>query len=301
VSRFGARNPARLLIGTAARWIYLSIFATTALVASQVLGNASSALAAGAPETYAYHQGFDTCEGLTTGDLSAWYEDTPNWTVGLYLGGEDGAAVGCSAPGTTVWNYALSRGYGVEAFWYGAQMPTSCGGSSGRPAYISLNDNSATAEGESEASAAAAQASRYGLPESAPIYADLEGFVNNSGCLAAAQSFVNGWEYEMNVLTAYAGDLYGSSCSSYLSDMAAHSNVPQAIAPDDGGVDVTGVYGLQCLSNSMWDHNQRVHQTENEVYHVFNGVGLYVDEDCADGPVISSVGPPTTTSCGAPY
>lgn len=282
-----------------ARLVSLTIFATIALAVSQIAGFVPKADAAGAPTVYVYHQGFDTCEGLTTGDLSAWWSSTPNWMVGLYLGGEDGAAVGCTGLGSGIWNYALNLGYGVEPFWYGAQMPTSCGGVGGRPAYISLNSN-ATNEGESEARSAVSAAQSYGLPAGAPIYFDLEGFVNNSGCLAAAQLFVNGWVYEIN-LSGYKGDLYGSSCSSYLANMAAHTNVPAAIAPDDGGVDVTGVYGLQCLPDGSWDHNQRVHQTENEVFHVFNGVGLYVDEDCADGTLISSVGPPTATACGAPY
>jgi Domain of unknown function (DUF1906) len=301
VSRARAWRPTQLLISAAARWIYLSIFATAALVASQVVGNAPTALAAGAPQTYVYHQGFDTCQGMTAGILSAWWTNTPNWTVGLYLGGEDGAAVGCGAPSTSVWNDAVSTGYGVEAFWYGAQMPTSCGGAGGRPAYISLNANTATTEGENEASSAAAQAAKYGLPLGAPIYFDLEGFANNSGCLTAAESFVNGWSYEINDHTSYTGDLYGSSCSSYLTDMSAHSNVPGAIAPDDPGFDVTGVYGLQCLPNNKWDHDQRAHQTKNEIRATFNGVQMYVDEDCVDGPVIAKADPAAATACGSPY
>lgn len=301
MSRPRAWSPTQLLISAAARWIYLSIFATAALVASQVVGNTPAALAAGTPEAYVYHQGFDTCQGMTTAILSAWWTNTPNRTVGLYLGGEDGAAVGCGAPSTSVWNDAVSTGYGVEAFWYGAQMPTSCGGEGGRPAYISLDASTATTEGESEASKAAAQAAKYGLPFGAPIYFDLEGFANNSGCLTAAENFVNGWSYEINDHTSYVGDLYGSSCSSYLTDMAAHSNVPGAIAPDDGGVDVTGVYGLQCLPNNMWDHDQRAHQTENEVNHTFNGVNMYVDEDCVDGTVIAKAEPAAATKCGSPY
>lgn len=190
-SRWRARLPVRLIAGATSRWLYPVIFATGALIASQMVASAPTALAVGAPTSYQYHQGFDTCEALSDGDLSAWWSSTPNWTVGLYLGGADGAAVGCTAHGSGPWNYAIGLGYGVEAFWYGAEMPTSCGGEGGLPDYISLNDNSATAEGEAQASAAASAAASYGLPTSAPIYADLEGFVNNSGCLAAAQRIVS--------------------------------------------------------------------------------------------------------------
>jgi hypothetical protein len=281
--------------------MYLSVFATVALVSALVVGNPTSALADGSPQTYVYHQGFDTCQALTSGDLSAWWTNTPNYTVGLYLGGEDGAAVGCGVTPTSTWNDAVNTGYGVEAFWYGAQMPTSCGGAGGRPAYISTNPNTATSEGESEASQAASRAATDGLPFGAPIYLDLEGFANNSGCLTAAEGFVNGWAFEVNNHTSYVGDLYGSSCSSYLTDMSLHSNIPGNIAPDDPGVDVTGVYGLQCLPNNKWDHDQRAHQDENETSHTFGGVFLNIDEDCVDGDVIGLADPAAAGACGAPY
>jgi hypothetical protein len=303
VSRSRARRPAQLLISAAARWMYLSVFATAALVASLVVGNPTSALADGSPQTYVYHQGFDTCWTMTDGDLSAWWTNTPNYTVGLYLGGEDGAAsgIGCTTPTNSVWNYAVNTGYGVEAFWYGAQMPPSCGGAGDRPAYISLNANTATSEGESEATKAAAQAASFGLPFAAPIYFDLEGFADNSGCLTAAESFVNGWSYEINDHTSYTGDLYGSSCSSYLTDMSLHSNIPGAIAPSDPGVDVTGVYGLQCLPDNKWDHNQRAHQDEVNVTHTWGKVTFPVDEDCVDGPVIATADAVAASACGEPY
>jgi hypothetical protein len=244
------------------------------------------------PATYVYAEGYDTCVNLSNAQLSAFYSpNTPNYFVGLYLGGSDGAAsgIGCTGHGAAQWNYADSLGYAIEPFWYGSQMPTSCGGMSGRPNYISLNTSSATTQGEDEASdATAAASSTYGLAAGSPIYADLEGFTNNSGCLAAAQAFVNGWSYEMKVVKGtYSPGLYGSSCSSYLSNMSGLSYVPAEIAPDDSGVDTTGVYGLDCLPDTKWDHNQRIHQSLNSVVRSFNGQTINsIDEDCADGPLV---------------
>ena len=182
-------------------------------------------------------------------------------------------------------------------------MPVSCGGSSGRPAYISLNVTTATTQGENEAAAAATKALSYGLPSGSTIYFDLEAFTNHSGsgCLAAAQNFVNGWAYQTYYHTAFYAGLYGSSCASFLSDMASHSSVPSAIAPSDNNHSPTGVYGLSCLPDGMWSLHQRIHQTTHTVHKQFNGDWLYVDEDCADGPVIRDTAGQSAIACTALY
>jgi len=243
-----------------------------------------------------YAEGFDTCtDPLTNAKLLAWWNNTPIWTVGLYLGGEDGATVGCTGLTPTTWGYALSLGYGIEPFWYGAQMNPSqgCGeGDPGLPAYVSLNTNTAYVQGESEASqAAVAAGTQYGVPYGSVIYLDLEAFYNNSGCVAAAESFVQGWDNYLDSVTQFVPGLYGSSFASYLSNMT-NAPVPAAIAPADPGVDYTGVYGLQCLSDGLWNQNQRIHQDTGEVWTQFGGQYLSVDEDCADGPVINGGGQP---------
>lgn len=253
--------------------------------------------------TDAYAMGFDTCQGLSFSALSAWVypnNGSPNLMIGLYLGGEDGAHVGCDDPISTI-STAVADGYGVESFWYGAQEPTSCGGMSGLPAYIALgNSTTETQQGENEAVAAYNQAAAAGFPQNGIIYLDLEGFQNNNGCLSAAEYYVNGFDYELYQLGRYHWGLYGSSCSSYLSNMAGVVFVPLAIAPDDPGVDVKGVYGLQCLPNGYWDVNQRVHQDENEWHATWGGITLTIDEDCADGPLIGNRSW-TFTTCLNPY
>ena len=252
----------------------------------------------------AYAMGFDTCSSLSASTLRAWVypnNGSPNLMIGLYLGGEDGAAVGCDDPIST-FTTAINDGYGVESFWYGAQQPTSCGGTSGRPAYIAQgNSTTETQQGENEAASAYNQAAAAGFPQNGIIYLDLEGFVNNAGCLAAAQYYVNGFDYELYALGGrYHWGLYGSTCSSYLSSFAGITFVPMAIAPDDPGQSVKGVYGLVCLPDSYWNANQRVHQDENVWHATFGGIRLTIDEDCADGPLIGNRSW-TFSSCLNPY
>jgi hypothetical protein len=274
------------------------------LLGSQSVLQPTVARASTSDEYEYYAEGFDTCQSLSDAQLSDWWSDTPIYTVGLYLGGEDGANVGCTGLGSSLWSYALSLGYGIEPFWYGAQMPQTvngvgCGGEGGRPAYVSLNTATAYSQGAYEAAQAVGAAGSYPIPYSSVIYLDLEGFVNNSGCLPAAEQFVYGWDVFMADDSAYLPGLYGSSCSSYLTSMAGIPVVPTAIAPDDPNVDTTGVYGLQCLSDGLWDVNQRIHQDISEVQRTFNGATLTVDEDCTDGPVIGINGGQIVKNCNA--
>jgi hypothetical protein len=262
-----------------------------------------ASVAASSEVVDAYTMGYDTCLGLSSSTLSAWEypnNGSPNLMIGLYLGGEDGAHVGCDDPIST-FTTAIADGYGVENFWYGAQEPTGRGGMSGLPAYITLgNSSTETQQGENEAISAYNQANSAGFPSGGIVYLDLEGFQNNSGCLSAAEYYVNGFDYEMSQLGKYHWGLYGSSCSSYLSSMSGIVFVPNAIAPDDPGVDVKGVYGLQCLSDGLWNQNQRIHQDENEWHATFGGISLTIDEDCADGPLIANRSW-TFSSCLNPY
>lgn len=234
--------------------------------------------------TYQYAEGFDTCAQMTASGLADWWNNTPWWHIGLYLGGSDGAAVGCSTLGSANFNYAVNIGFGVIPYWYGPQMPTSCGGSYNLPSYVSLNTTTAYNQGVAEATSAGKTANSYGLGYDGIVYLDLEGFVNNSGCLAAAQAFVNGWDYQMSVGTLYWPGLYGSSCSSYLTDMGGASipHIPYAISDSDPGRQYTTVYGLQCLPDSQWTNDHRNHQSAIGRYLSYNGYAMSVDEDCAD-------------------
>jgi len=74
-----------------------------------------------------YAEGFDTCtDPLTNAKLLAWWNNTPIWTVAS-IWWRRRRYRGLHGSHPTTWGYALSLGYGIEPFWYGAQMNPSQG------------------------------------------------------------------------------------------------------------------------------------------------------------------------------
>jgi hypothetical protein len=228
---------------------------------------------------YQTTNGFDTCAAKTQTMLSDWWNSTPWWDIGMYLGGSVGQSVGCD-DGAAAVDRALNTGYGVTLYWYGPQMGPPCNiGTYSQ--YISLNTTTAYNQGVAQANSANSAAKAAGLPYATQIFYDMEAYYANSGCRAAAKAFINGWDYQLDVNTAWAGAAYGSSCASYVSDWASITYVPTAISPSDTALDNGSQYGYPCLSNGLWNQHQRVGQfsTDNATY---NGYNLTIDENCAD-------------------
>lgn len=87
-------------------------------------------------------------------------------------------------------------------------------------------------QGESDATSAEYNAvDVLGFPANVYIYFDMEGFNTTATCDTAAESCINGWEYEMHTVLGAHGGVYGSACSSDIENYTAHSNVPEAIWP----------------------------------------------------------------------
>jgi hypothetical protein len=233
-----------------------------------------------------YHnaEGFDTCASVTSSTLDAWWSGTPWFIYGTYLGGSGGQQVGCVAMSTATIQHAASTGWGLEPFWYGRQMPSSCTGLSFNNT-ISLNTSTAYSQGIAEANAAetAAQAFQYGTLD--VIFYDLEAVGTSSTCIAASKSFINGWSYQLQVNSPYYGSLYGSTCSSQLSSFSTITYPPYSIAPRDTSHSPNGVYGLLCLADSLWNNHHRVHQLAAQQHKTYGGVTLWIDEDCADARI----------------
>lgn len=246
-----------------------------------------------AVSTYANADGYDTCEGESSTLLNQWWSSTPWYHIGLYLGGDTGQNKGCyDGPGLI--DTALNIGYGVVPFWYGPQLPSSCGGNS--PYSISLNTSTAYTQGRQQADAAASAAHSANLPTNGLIYMDLEGYLTNSGCEAAANQYVTGWTYEMRFNTAFAPGVYGSTCSSHVADWSKLVDVPDDVSTADYN-DVASAYNLLCLSNSLWSHNQRIAQFSQSDSASYGGSPTeYFDEECADGSLIT---PGATTYSGS--
>lgn len=227
--------------------------------------------------------------------LTAWWTGTPWWDIGMYLGGSVGASLGCN-DGAAAVDRALNTGYGATLYWYGPQLGSGCQIRSFSH-YISLNTTTAYNQGVTEANAANTAAIAAGLPVLTRIFYDMEAYYANSGCRAAAKSFIDGWDHQLAFNTAFWGAAYGSSCASYVSDWTTIANVPIAISPADtnpnitsGGLDNGSAYGYPCLSDGLWVNDQRVGQFSYDTDGTYNGVHFNIDENCADSYLPSIFG-----------
>ena len=98
----------------------------------------------------------------------------------------------------------VSTRYGATLYWYGPQLGSGCQMRS-FAAYISLNTTTAYNQGVAEASAANSAAVAAGLPANTRIFYDMEAYYANAGCRSAAMSFINGWDHQLAVNTAFSG------------------------------------------------------------------------------------------------
>lgn len=225
---------------------------------------------------------FDSCGLPSLSDMSTWWSNTGYEAIGVYIGGVNAA---CNSVTESWLSSVMAQGWDVWLIWVGLQ--NNCVNQSGLSTY-STNANTAQNQGESEAQSAVKAAKALGFGANTYIYYDMEAFnTSNSTCSTDNASFVNGWAYEMQTALGEHGGVYGSSCGSDLNDDHGHSNVPQAVYPADWGTETKSVYGLDCLPDTVWDHDQRIHQFQGgDPIVVPSGDPTFnVDEDCMDGPV----------------
>ena len=274
--------------------VFVTLLLSVTLLSLAALSPSASAQSSGVDS---YAAGIDTCSGSmwTSTNLQDFWSYSPYWSLGVYLGGSGGASVGCNDSSyLSMVPTAMSMGWAIEPYWYGPQLPYStCQNQYNYPSTISLDTATAYSQGQTSASHAISAAQAAGLPSNAPIYYDLEQVLSNSGCLAAAQAFISGWD---SGLGGYISGLYGSTCGSQLSAFSGISPVPAVIAPADNLDDPTGVYGLQCLSDGLWNSNQRIHQLANtggggyqpQTFSYNGSTAITVDEDCIDGWIVAN-------------
>jgi Domain of unknown function (DUF1906) len=233
-------------------------------------------------------EGFDTGALPPTADMNEWWSSTPYFAIGVYEGGDNFAG---TTPNHSWQSSVMGTGWAVWLLWVGPQ--SSCVDQGGL-AEFSNNPSTATGQAESQANAAVAAAKAEGFGD-VYIYYDLEAFnTGNSTCVTAAESFINGWEYQIHTVDGVHGGVYGSSCASDLDAYKYHSNVPEAIIPADYGYSDYKTSPIQCIPDNNWDHNQRIHQWSGNTALRFSpgssGPGWTIDEDCLDGPAQGKTG-----------
>jgi hypothetical protein len=231
-------------------------------------------------------EGFDTTSPPPTADMTNWWTTTPYSSLGIYLGGENS---GGSNPGHSYIASIMTTGWAVFLYWVGPQSACVNQGGLGE---FSNTPATAQSQGEAQANAAVSAANSDGFGNVFIVY-DLEGYnTGNSTCVTAAESFINGFQYEVHSVDSRQGAVYGSSCASDLAGLTSHSNVPQAIYPADYGVSDYSISPIDCIPNSAWSHDQRVHQWSMDTTTRFlsgdSGPKITLDEDCADASLEST-------------
>jgi hypothetical protein len=228
-------------------------------------------------------EGFDTSSLPPTSDMADWWSTTHYYAIGVYIGGEN---FGGTSPDHAWLANVMTDNWDTWLIWVGPQ--SACVTDEPDDGTFSDDPTTAQDEGEAQAQDAVAAADADGFGDEYIVY-DLEGYdTDDSTCVTAAESFVNGFEYEVHTVLGEHGAIYGSSCSSDLAAYTAHSNIPEAIFPADYGYSDYATTPIQCISDDEWDHNQRVHQwSGNTAIRIDSGDSAPtwpIDEDCLDGP-----------------
>lgn len=224
--------------------------------------------------------GWDACGIGSTSNAQAFWNNTPYWNLGLYLGGSSYGS-GCTRWSAAQVNTLRAQGWMFLPLWVGPQAP--CTGFGSR---FSYDGATAFSQGRNEATAAYNKIVALGWDVlNAPVIYDLEAFnTGNSSCLAAAKQFVSGWVYQLHLAPAQKAGVYGSGCSSGLSSFAGIANVPDFIfGADWSGNRYTGT--ITCVPSGYWTANQRHKQYRGDHLETWNGVTLNIDNDCSNGPV----------------
>lgn len=258
----------------------------TAVVAPLVLGVVFSAPAYALPggSGISESKGFDSCQDPTAGQMQAFWNGTPYWWLGTYIGG---GLMACSQPNLSAsWlNTVNAQGWGFEFIWVGPQPPCT-----GYRLRFSSDPATAYQQGKNEAVSAWTMLTNTlgvtnGATSTALVY-DLESAP--SSCQAATNSFISGWIYQLHLPPAQVVGVYGSVCGSSLNKLASLSPPPDFIwgAWYNGNPSTSNLDGGGCgVNNGYWVNHQRLKQYTNTHNETWNGVTLSVDNDCANGPV----------------
>jgi hypothetical protein len=272
-SPFGGGNRAR--VDSRRRlWICL---AALLLAASMLTFPGSQASPARASVSISQGMGFDTCN-TSIANLQAFWNDTPYYNVGIYLGG---ASYGCTDwPDASYMNQVVAMGWHVMPLWVGPQAPCS-----DYPVRMSWDTAIAYNQGADEARSVYDRLVALQMTtDDTPLIYDMEGFnTSDSACLAAARSFIQGWTDQLHVPPAQRSGVYGSTCGS---DVARYAADFIHGAQWDGDPNTRNM--SPCVPADSWTGNQRHKQYAGNVQETWNGVTLTVDRNCSDGPVYPS-------------
>jgi hypothetical protein len=274
--------------------VIASAAAAAAALAVAAPAHGPGAVPALASSSISQFPGVDTCAAPSLAQMQAFWTNTPYYNMGIYIGG---ALRACQQPNLTPsWlQQAGPSGIGWHfiPLWVGPQAP--CTSFS-----LTFSSDPATAyqQGRNEAISAYQTARNLGMDTPGlPITYDLEYFdSSNTGCLAAAQSFVQGWVDQLHTPDAQQAGLYTNAC--ILPGFAGLASRPDYVwgASWDGD---PSVQDMPCVQAGDWSGSQRHKQYQGGHDETWNGVTLNVDSDCSNGPVYPDGDQLGSSSCTA--
>ncbi len=266
-------------------WTGWHIPAAALLVIGSIFGLAP--VAANAAGSYQLlGQGLDSCTAPSTAQMANFWVGTPYYSWGIYIGGNQRA---CAQPNlTSSWIGTVTNGsangismaWKLLPIWVGPQNPCQPGFGS----YISLNTATAYSQGQNEAASAYnAWVGGLGQSTDTPIEYDMEatGGTNTSGCLAAVQSFINGWVVMLHGQPAQKAGVYTSTCGGNIAQFATIAHPPDFI---DGAAygSGTSTSSMPCVPTSYWASQQRHKQYAGPHNETWNGTTINVDSRCSN-------------------
>jgi hypothetical protein len=291
----GMRHRARLRTRSLRlRWRWFNHLVLAAVAAAATLSGVQISTAAPAHAAGLYQllgEGLDSCAAPSTGQMAHFWNGTPYYYWGIYIGGDER---GCSQANLTKgWIATVTNGTadGVQMnwkllpIWVGPQDPCQ----SGFGHYISTNTTTAFDQGESEgASAYEEWVTTLGQSASTPIEYDMEynGDTITSTCLTAMHYFIDGWVTQLHLPPAQKAGLY-TSTGGDLNSFATISSPPDFI---DGANYSSGksTADMPGVSSSHWSHQQRHKQYRGPHNETWNGTTLSVDNRCANSWVYAT-------------
>lgn len=243
-------------------------------------------------------KGFDTCQDPTTSQTQAFWNGSPYWWIGTYIGGIDMA---CSQPNLSAsWlNTVFGQGWQFEFIWVGLQPPGTAFANQ-----FSTDPNTALNQGYQEGINAWNELTKTlgvtnGAANTALVY-DLDAV--NPTYQSAVNAFIKGWMNELHNSPAQKAGVYGSVCGSNLGALASVSPPPDYVWGGfyDGNPSTSDLWDgppYNCgVPSGDWVSNQRLKQYNGGHNETWNHVTLNVDDDCANGPT-SPQGGGTNSSC----
>jgi hypothetical protein len=278
--RFAARRAF-----VARRWVAFRTVVLAALIVLIVTPAAQGGPIGGFGEKrwgISYDLGFDTCTAPTKTKMQDWWNYSPYWDIGIYIAGVNRCDTNQPNLSQGWAKQVHSMGWSYYLINVGLQAPCS----TLNVQKMSSDPTTAYNQGQTAANNVVGAASDLGFTGINVYYFDMEDYdTTNTTCRNAVNAFIDGWADQITDVYGEKAAAYGSSCGSAVSDWWTSTSLRNVWAADWNNV--RDVFGLNCVSDSIFDSGDklRLHQYRGGHVETWAGVSINIDNDCARGKV----------------